>query len=157
MFKSFIKVGLVMVFLLPSLPVKTHLLEQSEEECKTYEIRNFNCGFKRIRKPNNLYSDFKYKFTISKNKNPSSLNKYKSYPSRYREGATYSHRYAMITIKFDNNKTIKERGIISSYPNMYIFVSRNVGYSVGTSCVNIWYKNKKLESVCKQDFWDLSK
>ena len=146
-----------MFFLLPSLPVKTHLLEQSEEECKIYEMRNSNCEFKRIRKPNNLYSDFQYKFTISKNKNPSSLDKYKSYPSRYREGATYSHQYAMITIKFDNNKTIKERGIISSYPNMYIFASRNVSYSVGTSCVNIWYKNKKLESVCKQDFWDLSK
>ena len=34
MFKSFIKVGIGMFFLLPSLPVKTHLLEQSEEECK---------------------------------------------------------------------------------------------------------------------------
>ena len=55
------------VLLLPSLPVKSHLLEQSEEECKRFEIRNLNCGFKRIQKPNNLYSDFQYKFTLSKN------------------------------------------------------------------------------------------
>ena len=155
MFKSFIKVVMGMVFLLPSLPVKTHLLEQSEEECKIYEMRNSNCEFKRIRKPNNLYSDFQYKFTISKNKNPSWLDKYKRYPSR--EGATYSHHYAMIHLKFDNNKTIKERGIISIYPSVYTFQSRNIGYLVGTSCINIWYKNKKYESVCKQDFWDLSK
>ena len=153
MFKSFLQVVIGIVLLLPSLPVKSHLLEQSEEECKRFEIRNLNCGFKRIQKPNNLYSDFQYKFTLSKNKNPSSLDKYKRYPPRYREGATYSHQYAMITIKFDNNKTIKERGIISSFPSIFTFQSRNVGYLVGTSCVNIWYKNKKLESVCKQDFW----
>ena len=89
---------------------------------------------------------------ITKNKNPSWLDKYKRYPSR--EGATYSHHYAMINLKFDSNKTIKEKGIISIYPSVYIFRSRNIGYLVGTSCINISYKNKKLESVCKQDFWD---
>ena len=55
-----------MVFLLPSLPVKTHLLEQSEEECKRNERRTFNCEFKRIRKPNNVYSDFQYRCTYLK-------------------------------------------------------------------------------------------
>ena len=69
-----------MFFLLPSLAVKTHLLEQSEEECKRNEMRTFNCEFKRIRKPNNVYSDFQYRFNISKNKNPSWLDKYKRYP-----------------------------------------------------------------------------
>ena len=151
MFKSFIKIGIGLFFLFPSLPVKTHLLEQSEEECKRIHMRSFNCEFKRIEKPNNFYSDFQYRFSISKNKIPSFLDKYKSYPSR--EGAAYSHHYAMITLKFDNNKTIKERGIISIYPNVWIFQSRNIGYLVGTSCIDIWYKNKKLESVCKQDFW----
>ena len=141
-----------MFFLLPSLPVKTHLLEQSEAACKRNEMRTFNCEFKRIRKPNNVYSDFQYRFNISKNKNPSWLDKYKRYPSR--EGATYSHHYAMINLKFDSNKTIKEKGIISIYPSVYIFRSRNIGYLMGTSCINISYKNKKLESVCKQDFWD---
>ena len=68
MFKSFIKIGIGLVFLFPSLPVKTHLLEQSEEECKRIEMRSFNCEFKRIEKPNNLYSDFQYRFNISKNK-----------------------------------------------------------------------------------------
>ena len=141
-----------MVFLLPSLQVKTHRLEQSEEECKRNEKRTFNCEFKRIKKPNNVYSEFQYRFTISKNKNPSWLDKYKRYPSR--EGSRYSHHYAMINLKFDNNKTIKEKGIISIYPSVSIFQSRNIGFLVGTSCINIWYKNKKLESVCKQDFWD---
>ena len=141
-----------MFFLLPSLPVKTHLLEQSEEECKRIEMRSFNCEFKRIRKPNDTYSDFQYKFALSNYRIPSVMDKYKRYPSR--EGAAYSHHYAMITLKFDNNKTIKEKGIISIYPSVYIFRSRNIGYLVGTSCINISYKNKKLESVCKQDFWD---
>ena len=150
---KFIKVFLLVTNLFLSFPVIPHFLEQTEEECKKIEQRSFNCGFKRILKPNNTYSDFQYKFVNSKNKIPLSFNKYKQYPSRYKEGATYSHTYSMIIVKFDNGKTIKERGVISSFPNIYTFQSKNFGYLVGTSCTNIWYKNKKLESVCKQDFW----
>ena len=150
---KFIKVLLLGIYLFLSFPVIPHLLEQTEEECKKIEKRSFNCGFRRILKPNNTHSDFQYKFVNSKNKIPLSFNKYKQYPSRYKEGATYSHTYSMIIVKFDNGKTIKERGVISSFPNIYTFQSKNFGYLVGTSCINIWYKNKKLESVCKQDFW----
>tara|TARA_Y100001978_G_scaffold198198_1_gene210263 strand:+ start:513 stop:968 length:456 start_codon:yes stop_codon:yes gene_type:complete len=151
MFKNILTVGIWLFFLLPSLPVKTHFLEQTEEECKKIELRVFNCEFRRIRKPNNTHSDFKYKFAYAKKKNPSSLDKYKRYPLR--KGAAYSHRYAMIIIEFDNNKIIREKGIISTYPNIYYFQSKNVVFLVGTSCKDIWYKNKKIESVCKQDFW----
>ena len=59
----------------------------------------------------------------------------------------------MIIVKFHNGKNIKESGIISRFPNVHTSQSKNFGYLVGTSCINIWYKNKKLESVCKQNFW----
>ena len=44
-----------------------------------------------------------------------------------------------------NGKTIKERGVISIFPNIYTFQSKNFGYLVGTSCTNIWYKNQLVK------------
>ena len=142
-----------MFFLLPSLAVKTHLLEQSEAECKRNEMRTFNCEFKRIRKPNDTYSDFQYKFALSNYRIPSVMDEYKRYPPRYKEGASYTHIYSMITVKFDDNKIIREKGIISMFSGIDSFKSKNFSFLVGTSCLSISYKNKNLDNVCKQDFW----
>ena len=72
--KAFIKIIILGILCYTSFPVKTHLLEQSEEECKMMKLRVFNCEFKRIRKPNDTYSDFQYKFALSNYKIPSIIN-----------------------------------------------------------------------------------
>ena len=150
---KFIKVLLLGIYLFLSFPVKPHFLEQTEEECKKIEKRSFHCGFKRILKPNNTYSDFQYKFALSNYRIPSVMDEYKRYPSRYKEGASYSHIYSMITVKFDDNKTIREKGIISIFPSIHAFKSKNFSFLVGTSCISISYKNQNLDNVCKQDFY----
>ena len=80
--KAFIKIIILGILCYSSFPVKTHLLEQSEEECKKMNLRVFNCEFQRIRKPNDTYSDFQYKFALSKYGIPSIMDKYKQYPYR---------------------------------------------------------------------------
>ena len=152
--KAFIKIIILGILCYTSFPVKTHLLEQSEEECKKMNLRVFNCEFKRIRKPNDTYSDFQYKFALSNYGIPSIMDKYKQYPYRYKEGATYTHIYSMIIVKFDDNKIIREKGIISIFPSINAFKSKNFSFLVGTSCISISYKNKNLDNVCKQDFWN---
>ena len=152
--KAFIKIIILGILCYSSFPVKTHLLEQSEEECKKMNLRVFNCEFQRIRKPNDTYSDFQYKFALSNYGIPSIMDKYKQYPLRYKEGAAYRHIYSMITVKFDDNKIIREKGIISISPGIYAFKSKNFSFLVGTSCISISYKNKNLDNVCKQDFWN---
>ena len=152
--KAFIKIIILGILCYTSFPVKTHLLEQSEEECKMMNLRVFNCEFKRIRKPNDTYSDFQYKFALSNYGIPSVMDKYKQYPPRYKEGASYRHIYSMITLKLDNNKIIREKGIISIFSGIHAFKSKNFSFLVGTSCIGISYKNKNLENVCKQDFWN---
>ncbi|KGF91395.1 MULTISPECIES: hypothetical protein [Prochlorococcus] len=152
--KAFIKIIILGILCYTSFPVKTHFLEQSEEECKKMKLRVFNCEFKRIRKPNDTYSDFQYKFALSNYKIPSIMDKFKQYPSRYKEGASHTHIYSMIIVKFDDNKIIREKGIISIFPSMHAFKSKNFSFLVGTSCISISYKNKNLDNVCKQDFWN---
>tara|TARA_B100000941_G_C28272798_1_gene432379 strand:+ start:219 stop:683 length:465 start_codon:yes stop_codon:yes gene_type:complete len=152
--KAFIKIILLGILCYSSFPVKTHLLEQSEEECKKMNLRVFNCEFQRIRKPNDTYSDFQYKFALSNYGIPSIMDKYKQYPYRFKEGATYTHIYSMIIVKFDDNKIIREKGIISIFPSINAFKSKNFSFLVGTSCISISYKNKNLDNVCKQDFWN---
>ena len=152
--KAFIKIIILRILCYSSFPVKTHLLEQSEEECKKMNLRVFNCEFQRIRKPNDTYSDFQYKFALSNYGIPSIMDKYKQYPYRYKEGATYTHIYSMIIVKFDDNKIIREKGIISIFPSINAFKSKNFSFLGGTSCISIWYKNKNLDNVCKQDFWN---
>ena len=137
--KAFIKIIILGILCYTSFPVKTHLLEQSEEECKMMNLRVFNCEFKRIRKPNDTYSDYQYKFALSNYRIPSVMDKYKRYPSRYKEGASYSHVYSMITVKFDDNKIIREKGIISFFPSVYAFKSKNFSFLVGTSCTSLIY------------------
>ena len=152
--KAFIKIIILGILCYSSFPVKTHLLEQSEEECKKTNLRVFNCEFQRIRKPNDTYSDFQYKFALSNYGIPSIMDKYKQYPYRYKEGATSTHIYSMIILKFDDNKIIREKGIISIFPSINAFKSKNFSFLVGTSCISISYKNKNLDNVCKQDFWN---
>ena len=150
--KALIKIIILGILCYTSLPVKSHLLEISEEECKKMDLRVFNCEFKRIKKPNDSYSDFKYKFALSNYGIPSVMDKYKQYPSK--EGTSYSHIYAMITVKFSDNKIIREKGIISIFPSVHAFKSKNFSFLVGTSCISLSYKNKNLDNVCKQDFWN---
>ena len=152
--KALIKIIILGIFCYTSFPVKSHLLEQSEEECKKMDLRIFNCEFERIRKPNDIYSDFQYKFALSNYGIPTFMDKYKQYPPRYKEGASYRHIYSMITVKFDNNKIIREKGIISIFSGIHAFKSKNFAFLVGTSCIGISYKNKNLDNVCKQDFWN---
>ena len=152
--KALIKIIILGILCYPSFPVKSHLIEQSEEECKKMNLRVFNCEFNRIRKPNDTYSDFQYKFALSNYGIPSIMDKYKQYPYRFKEGATYTHIYSMIIVKFDDNKIIREKGIISIFPSINAFKSKNFSFLVGTSCISISYKNKNLENVCKQDFWN---
>ena len=152
--KAFIKIIILGILCYTSFPFKTHLLEQSEEECKMMKLRTFNCEFKRIRKPNDTYSDFQYKFALSNYRIPSVMDQYKRYPPRYKEGASYRHIYSMITLKLDNNKIIREKGIISIFPGIHAFKSENFSFLVGTSCISISYKNKNLDNVCKQDYSD---
>ena len=109
--KALIKIIILGILCYTSFPVKSHLIEQSEEECKKMDLRVFNCEFKRIRKPNDTYSDFQYKFALSNYLIPSVMDKYKQYPSRYKEGASYSHIYSMITVKLDDNKIIIEKSL----------------------------------------------
>ena len=151
--KALIKIIILGILCYTSFPVKSHLLEQSEEECKKMDIRIFKCEFKRIRKPNDTYSDFQYKFALSNYRIPSVMDQYKRYPPRYKEGASVRHLYSMITVKFDDNKIIREKGIISIFPSIHAFKSKNFSFLVGTSCISISYKNKNLDNVCKQDFW----
>ena len=151
--KKFIKIIILGIFCIGSFPVKTNLLEQSKEECKKMDLRVFNCEFKRIRKPNDTYSDFQYKFALSNYRIPSVIDQYKQYQPRYKEGASHTHIYSMITVKFDDNKIIREKGIISIFPSIHAFKSKNFSFLVGTSCISISYKNKNLDNVCKQDFW----
>ena len=147
--KALIKITILGILCYTSFPVKSHFIEQSEEDCKMMDLRVFNCEFKRIRKPNDTYSDFQYKFALSNYRIPSVMDKYKQYPTRYKEGASYSHIYSMITVKFDDNKIIREKGIISIFPSVYAFKSKNFSFLVGTSCTSLIYKNKNLNNVCK--------
>ena len=151
--KAFIKIIILGILCYGLFPVKAHLLEQSEEECKKMNLRVFNCEFKRIRKPNDTYSDFQYKFALPNYGIPSIMDKYKQYPSRYKEGASHIYIYSMIFVKFGDNKIIRENGIISIFPSIHAFKSKNFSFLVGTSCISIWYKNKNLDNVCKQDFY----
>ncbi len=152
--KALIKIIILGILCYSSFPVKSHLLKQSEEECKKMDLRVFNCEFKRIKKTNDSYSDFQYKFALSNYGIPSVIDKYKQYPSRYKEGESYSHIYSMITVKLENNKIIREKEIISVFQGIYAFKSKNFSFLVGTSCITISYKNKNLDKVCKQDFWN---
>ena len=151
--KTLINIITLGILCYPSFPVKSHLIEQSEEECKKMDLRVFNCEFKRISKPNDTYSDFQYKFALSNYRIPSVMDKYKQYPPRYKEGASYTHIYSMITVKFNDDKIVREKGIISMFSGIDSFKSKNFSFLVGTSCISIWYKNKNLDNVCKQDFY----
>ncbi len=131
---SIIFLGLILYF---QIPVKSHLLNQKEKECNRIrerdKIRVFNCEFKRIRKPNNTFCNFQYKFSFSEPAT-SKINRYKVSSFDIRQA--HSYRDGLITVKFNENKIIREKGVFSEYGLNWVFISKSFQFNQGYK----WYK-----------------
>ena len=147
---SIIFLGLILYF---QIPVKSHLLNQKEKECNRIrerdKIRVFNCEFKRIRKPNNTFCNFQYKFSFSEPAT-SKINRYKVSSFDIRQA--HSYRDGLITVKFNENKIIREKGVFSEYGLKWVFISKSFQFNQGTSGTNFFFKGKNICSVFKHQF-----